>query len=973
MCGIVAIYSYKIDAPPVDDEELLRIREAMISRGPDGKGIWVSDNRKIGMAHRRLSIIDLTDAGSQPMSSIDGRYCIVFNGEIYNYQALRAELKKKGYQFRSTSDTEVLLNLYAEKGHDMVYDLRGMYAFTIWDDVKKGLFLARDHFGIKPIYIHDDGKTFRCASQVKALLAGRGFEKRIEPAGHVGFFLWGSVPEPFTLYQDIFALPAGHTLWVDDNGPRAPQCYFDVADEFKRAAGQPAPKIPVRETLRKALRDSVRHHLIADVPVGVFLSAGIDSGTITALASHQTPNINAITLGFTEYKNTIRDEVPLAQALASRYKCKQHVSHISRQDFEDALPRILNDMDQPSIDGINTWFVARTAAQAGLKVALSGLGGDELLGGYPSFHQIPKLLPLVRIPSLLPGFGHIFRILSAPLLKRITSPKFASLFEYGSTYGGAYFLRRALFMPWELPEFLDADLVREGWETLQPVLRLDAMVAGLPIANTKISALELTNYMRNTLLRDSDWAGMAHSVEIRTPLVDVDFFLALAPYMVKPERFPSKRDMAIAPKKNLPDTVFNRPKTGFSIPVQEWVEEIGKSESARGLRGWAMWVYESSGTPAPRERRKRILALVSDAFGSNGGIAKYNRDLLTAIGVFPKVSSIIAVTRSQPNVPESGVPLKCHFDTLGTSGKWSYIREIIRILRNYKHIDLVLCGHVNLLPVAYIAARIKHAPLWCEIYGIDAWQPHQRGLVNWIAQRLNGVISISELTKNRFISWSGLLEGQCSLLPNCYDPVFYGPGPKPEKLLNRYGLRGKTVLMTFGRLSASEQYKGFDEVMNILPTLIERIPDITYLIAGDGDDKKRLQQKASALGLADRVIFTGYIPEVEKTAHYRLADVYIMPSRGEGFGFVILEAMACGIPVVASKVDGTREAIRNGRLGLLADPSKPEEIISGILKALDHPRGYVPNGLEYFSCGNFTTRCHRILDGIWAEEKGMDT
>lgn len=972
MCGIASVFAYHIDAPPVDRDELLRIREAMSARGPDGAGLWLSEDRRIGLAHRRLSIIDLTDSGAQPMAIEDGRYRIIFNGEIYNYRALRRELEADGRCFYSTSDTEVLLHLYAKHGAEMVNALRGMFAFAIWDDVKKGLFLARDHFGIKPLYIHDDGKTFRCASQVKALLAGKGFEQKAEPAGHVGFFLWGSVPEPYTLYQDVFALPAGHTLWVDDNGPRVPQCYFDVAGELAGAAGQPPPGKPVQEVLRDALRDSVQHHLIADVPVGVFLSAGINSGTLTALASEQTDYINAVTLGFTEYAGSQRDEVPLAQGLARRYECKHHISHVSRQDFDEALPRILADMDQPSIDGVNTWFVARAAAQAGLKVAMSGLGGDELLGGYPGFRQIPRLVSCARVPSLLPGLGKAFRVVSAPFLKRMTSPKYASLFEYGGSYGSAYLLRRSLFMPWELPEILDPDLVREGWETLQPVLRMDDMVDHLPTAHAKISALELTHYMRNTLLRDSDWAGMAHSLEIRVPLVDVDFFRALAPYMAKPEDLPSKRDMALAPGKPLPDTVINRPKTGFSIPVQEWVESAGLSKRARGLRGWAMRMYESFATPAPHERRKRILALVSDAFGSNGGIAKYNRDLLTAISVFPKVSSIVAVTRSRPGAPEDGMPLKCHFDTLGTAGKWSYIREVIRILRNYKHIDLVLCGHVNLLPVAYIAARIKHAPLWCEIYGIDAWQPNQSRMVNWIAQRLDGVISISDLTKNRFISWSGLLEEKCCLLPNCYDPVFYGPGSKPENLLNRYGLQGKTVLMTFGRLVARERYKGFDEIIEILPTLIKRIPEITYLIAGDGDDKKRLQQKAAALGLADCVIFTGYIPEREKADHYRLADVYVMPSRGEGFGFVVLEAMACGIPVVASKVDGTREAVRDGRLGLLVDPGKPDEIISAILKVLDHLRGTVPHGLEYFSCGNFTTRCHRILDGIWATEKGMN-
>ena len=593
MCGIASIFAYHENALPVDRDELVRIREAMSARGPDGAGLWLSEDQRVGLAHRRLSIIDLTDSGAQPMAIEHGRYHIVFNGEIYNYRALRRELEADGCRFHSTSDTEVLLHLYAKHGPKMVQALRGMFAFAIWDDIKKGLFLARDHFGIKPLYIHDDGKTFRCASQVKALLAGKGFEQKAEPAGQVGFFLWGSVPEPYTLYRDVFTLPAGHTLWIDKNGPRAPQCYFDIADELARAADHAPSRKPIRKVLRDALQDSVRHHLIADVPVGVFLSAGIDSGTLTALASEQTDYINAVTLGFTEYTSSQRDEVPFAKKIASRYGCRHHVFHISKQDFDKALPRILTDMDQPSIDGVNTWFVARAATEAGLKVALSGLGGDELLGGYPGFRQIPRLVSYARFPSLVPGLGKAFRLVSAPFLKRMTSPKYASLFEYGGSYGGAYLLRRSLFMPWELPKILDPDLVREGWETLQPVLRMNDMLKRLPTAHAKISALELTHYMRNTLLRDSDWAGMAHSLEIRVPLVDIDLFRALAPYMAKPEDLPSKGDMALAPDKPLPDKVINRPKTGFSIPVQKWVEEAGLSKRARGLRGWAMKIIEN--------------------------------------------------------------------------------------------------------------------------------------------------------------------------------------------------------------------------------------------------------------------------------------------------------------------------------------------------------------------------------------------
>ena len=926
----------------------------------------------MGLAHRRLAIIDLTDNATQPMSIANGLYRIVFNGEIYNYRELRQALESHGNRFRTTSDTEVLLYLYAKYGPKMVDYLRGMFAFAIWDARKQGLFLARDHFGIKPLYIHDDGKTFRFASQVKALLAGGGIEPKVEPAGHVGFFLWGSVPEPFTLYQDIFALPAGHSLWVDNNGPRVPRRFFDIAEELAKAASSPIPDRSMREVLHDALRDSVQHHLVADVPVGVFLSSGVDSGTLTALASEQTPHINAITLGFKEFSGTTNDETPLAATIAARYQCQHHVEQITFDDFNRALPNILNDMDQPSIDGVNTWFVARAAADAGLKVALSGLGGDELLGGYPGFRQIPRLVTGARLPAAVPGFAKGFRWLSAPLLKYITSPKYAGIFEYGGSYGGAYLLRRALFMPWELPDVLPPDLLREGWETLQPVLRMNDEIAELDTPHAKISTLELTRYMRNTLLRDSDWAGMAHSLEIRTPLVDVDLFRTLAPYLAANSEIPSKKDMAESPVLPLPDAVVHRPKTGFHVPVQQWIESTGKEKKSRGLRGWAKRLYEQFETPVreTKDRRKRVLALVSDAFGAGGGIAKFNRDLLTSISTSPDVSNVVALTRVQPT-PAKNLPLKLYYNSHGIaknshclSGKLNYIGELVRVVCQYRHIDLVICGLINLLPLAWLVARIKHVPFCCIIHGIDAWQPHPSTLVNRLIQRVDVVVAVSEYTRTRFIEWTGMPSDKILLLPNCYDPVLYGPGNKPDSLVQRYTLHGKAVLMTLGRLVSKERYKGFDEVLECLPALAEYIPNIAYLIVGDGDDKQRLLDKAKELAVADRVIFAGYISEAEKADHYRLADVYVMPSRGEGFGIVYLEAMACGIPTIASKLGGSRDALRNGKLGILADPTDLEDVQHAILHALKQERG-VPSGLEYFSVGNYRRRIWCILSGLF--------
>jgi asparagine synthase (glutamine-hydrolysing) len=303
MCGIAAIFAYADSAPRVDDGELRAIRDCMKPRGPDGEGEWFDSSRRIGLGHRRLAIIDLSPGGAQPMLLPERQLVITFNGEIYNYRELRAGLEQKGHVFRSSSDTEVLLRLYAEHGEAMVNELRGMYAFVIWDGARKGLFLARDPFGIKPLYYADSGKTFRLASQVKAFLAGGQVDTSPEPAGHVGFFLWGHAIEPYTFYRGIRSLPAGATMWVDQGGAQPPKTFCSVtsilshAERFTSAAYGPRSS-----DLRSALVDTVRHHLIADVPVGVFLSSGLDSTTLTALAAELGGTLRTVTLGFEEYR-----------------------------------------------------------------------------------------------------------------------------------------------------------------------------------------------------------------------------------------------------------------------------------------------------------------------------------------------------------------------------------------------------------------------------------------------------------------------------------------------------------------------------------------------------------------------------------------------------------------------------------------------------------------------------------------------
>jgi asparagine synthase (glutamine-hydrolysing) len=596
MCGINGLFAYNTAAPAPTERELIATRDHMAARGPDGVGARWSPDRRCGLGPRRLSIQDLSERAAQPMVAEADALVVTYNGEIYNFPALKRELEAKGREFRTTADTEALLHLYALYGEDMVQHLRGMFALAIWDHRRGGLFLARDPYGIKPLYYANDGWTYRFASQVKALLAGGQVSRDPEPAGAAGFFLFGSVPEPFSLYRDIRAVPAGCSQWVDEAGPRAPKPYVSITKILAEAAPSAAK---AGASVRQAALDSVAGHLLADVEVGVFLSAGIDSGAMLGLMRDAgQARIRAITLGFDEFAGTAEDEVPLAAKVAALYGADHVVRRVGEREFAQDLPAILEAMDQPSIDGVNTWFVAKAAKEAGLKVALSGVGGDELLAGYPSFRDIPRWVGWMRGPSAVPGLGKAARKLMqalAPGLAR-NRPKSLGMAEHGGDYAGAYLLRRALFLPFELDAVLDPETVREGLERLRPLRRLRQVLSPDPGSpNARVTALESSAYMRCQLLRDADWAGMAHSLEIRTPLVDIALLRALAPLVHRLRPGQGKALLAAAPVTPLPAEVAERAKTGFVVPTADWrANQVRQAEIEPASKGAVsrLWARE---------------------------------------------------------------------------------------------------------------------------------------------------------------------------------------------------------------------------------------------------------------------------------------------------------------------------------------------------------------------------------------------
>lgn len=539
----------------------------MSSRGPDAEGLWQGDGVVLG--HRRLAILDLDPRSNQPMVRRDGRYTIVFNGEIYNFRELRRELESEGEAFHTTSDTEVILALFARYGERMLPRLRGMFAFAIWDTRNRELFMARDPYGIKPLYYTEtkDGVLF--ASQVKALLASGLTSTEIEPAGLAGFYLWGNVPEPWTLFKGVYALPSGSWMRVRSGAAEKPVIWHDIRKEWQESNNHSLPAAEVHEQVRQAVTASVQAHLVSDVPVSVLLSGGIDSGTIAGLTSQLGSKVEGITIAFGEFSALPEDEVPDASSIASHYGLVHTVRRVDRSEFEEELPRFFDAMDQPTIDGMNTWLASKAVAERGYKVVLSGTGGDELFYGYALAHEVPRRARLGRFITAFPGVR--------PMLKSAFSlaggrwhPKLKGVPEFMGSIEGEYFLRRALFLPEELSMLMDPEEAREG------VARL----SGWPpaVANTNavnpegaVSVLDSTLYLRNQLLRDSDWASMAHSLELRTPLVDAALLGALKSIHTHFALGSGKRMLAQSPVEPLPESIINRPKTGFSVPMTQWL------------------------------------------------------------------------------------------------------------------------------------------------------------------------------------------------------------------------------------------------------------------------------------------------------------------------------------------------------------------------------------------------------------------
>ena len=581
MCGIFGIAASNARVPV---DVLTRGTESLAHRGPDDSGTAIVRDSipgavEIGLGSRRLAILDLSPLGHQPMHDSSTGNWIAYNGEIYNFRDVRAELERFGDRFVGNSDTEVLLRAYAKWGEACLRKLRGMFALAIWDAKKHRLFLARDPMGIKPLYYAEAGAFFIFASEVRTILDSGLVPRRIDQAGLLNYLTFGSAYDPVTLVEGVSSLLPGHTLtW--ENGTVGTSRYWDlVGDDLPVcdtvdeifAADAKSPALGLDE-LQSMLEEAVRRQLVSDVPLGIFLSGGIDSSALVSILSRGGVVPATFSIVFREGDFS---EGEYSRRVAREFHTDHHEILVSQQDVLGVIPDALRAMDLPSMDAVNTFFVSRETRAAGVKVALSGLGGDEVFAGYSNFRAVPRMERFSKTWKNIPNavrspFADVFAAF-APVNDQ--NRKLTSLFRENGRVLHPYFLSRMLFTPSQCDLLLrDHDPLARGracesqLENLHRAQHLDPV--------NRVSYLESRCYMLNTLLRDADVMSMSQGLELRVPLIDhmlAKRVLAL----------PGSRKLGRNPKplllgalaKPLPSEIVHRPKRGFTLPFERWLRE----------------------------------------------------------------------------------------------------------------------------------------------------------------------------------------------------------------------------------------------------------------------------------------------------------------------------------------------------------------------------------------------------------------
>ena len=602
MCGIAGVLTVSFQAST--EQYIQTMQTALEHRGPDDRGIYRSEDRHIALAHTRLSILDLSQNGHQPMS-INSRYWITFNGEIYNFIELRNKLKSEGETFFSHTDTEVILKLYAKYGEECLKLLRGMFAFAIWDDLEKVCFIARDPLGIKPLYYWQQGSTLMFASELRTIIATGAIPKKISPIGLYTYLTNGSVSEPWTMIEGVKCLEAGTSL-IWQSGEIQQKKYWQISFDSPLSNQSISVSEAIAKT-RSALLDSVKHHFISDVPVGVFLSGGIDSTAIVAIArqiqsNDQADKLRTYSIVFNEEQ---WNEGSLAQQVAKDFDTK-HTEYLITADIgKKLLPDFLRSLDQPTIDGFNTFCVSQIASQDNMKVVLSGLGSDEMFGGYSTFQQVPNI---VKQREKIAFLNAIAGLVGNGLERFSNSPKYRRLGAFltkENSLNNAYGLARGVFSVREAYQLVQLYLGQEARDQLPTEVVNFSKAASydsihFPTTTDEVSYLELSRYMRNQLLSDSDVMSMRWGLELRVPFVDSQLFseISAIPAAIRLRKGKQLLKEAIP---EIPSYIANRPKRGFTFPFEIWMEQE--------WRDYTMHIKTPPDLPLPRKQWYRRWSL----------------------------------------------------------------------------------------------------------------------------------------------------------------------------------------------------------------------------------------------------------------------------------------------------------------------------------------------------------------------------
>lgn len=915
--------------------------DAMRRGGPDDLGIYIDNANRVALGHRRLSILDLSTLGSQPFLDSLEKYAIVFNGEIYNYIQLKNELVFKGHEFRSNSDTEVILYGYIEWGiKKLLSRLEGMFAFIIYDKVNRTVVGARDQIGIKPLYYSFVRGTLYFSSEVRGLKAMMPSWPENEN-WHVWFLSFGFIPEPHTTLKNVFHLPSGSFLEYSlDNKKYQIESYYNLSYNV----------IPMSSTYaisrtRELVTNAVSSHLLSDAPLGVFLSGGLDSSILATLAqanySGEFQKIKTLSIYFEDEKYS---ELKYQNLIRDRTGVEHHSFKVTENLYQSEFENIVQAYDQPSIDGINTYFISKYAKELGLKVALSGLGADELFGGYSSFRN--QHLTNKKLARLITLYSKISN--------NYPEKKF-SFYRNNIRYKD-YLLNRGLFIPSDVAkitgfsegqviDILNTLELSSGYNSLHPL--------------NKISFLEFSVYMKNQLLRDSDYMSMWHGLEIRVPFLDksvVDFTLSIPPEL-KFVKNKSKFLVVEAFKRDLPREIWDRPKKGFSFPLDNWVnnnsylqneylvpkywQKLYRGNKINFAKLFSIFLKSSfyGDLNADVEIDKGSISnlfVYLSATSSVGGIQKVNLNFMRALKVSETSSNRTSVISVYDKFVDSFYTNKLYFKGFNTN-KLAFISHLFFCEMPE---DNVIIGHVNLLPILIIfKCRKPKIKVKLIVHGIEVW--NNKGFIYKILMKtLDEVISVSEFTKRKVTEIYGLKPENVIVVSNSLSSTFNinDNFESPQYLIERYNLKNKKIIFLLSRISELDRYKGYLNVIKAISEIRFDIPNILFLIGGKTEESELnfINLLIDDLNLNDHVKIIGFLEEEEVIDHYKLADVFVMPSEKEGFGIGFIEAAALGVSVIAGNQDGSKEALLNGEIGVLVDPNDIPQLVCEIKYAIQN-------------------------------------